>query len=91
MTDVKPILTALETLNHNQLSGVIERAHELIELRQRETRKAELVSQLNSIFNELDALYIHYWFGMPARNGDTELFVMNGVARIEDDGEVIID
>lgn len=91
MTDVKPILSALETLNHNQLSGVIERAHELIELRQKEQRKAELVSQLNSIFSELNALYIHYWFGMLTRDNETELYFLNGVARIDDDGDIIID
>ena len=91
MTDVKPILTALETLNHNQLSGVIERAHELIEQRQTEYRKNELVVQLNQIFAELDALKIDYWFGMPAHGGETELFVVNGMVRIDDEGDVIIE
>lgn len=92
MTDVKPILTALESLNHNQLSSVIERAHELIEQRQTERRKNELVIQLNEIFAELDALETDYWFAMPARNGGTQLFVLNGMARIDDDeGDVIIE
>lgn len=91
MTNVKPILTALETLNHNQLSGVIERAHELIEQRQREHRKNELVVQLNEIFKELDALAIEYWFGMPAREGETELFILNGMAHVDSEGDIVIE
>lgn len=90
MTDVKPILTALETLNHNQLSGVIERAHELIELRQREYRKKELVSQLNEIFKELDALKIDYWLGMSARDDEIQLMTLHGAAYIDDEGDIII-
>lgn len=91
MTDVKPILTALETLNHNQLSGVIDRAYELIELRQKEQRKAELVIQLNSIFKELDALNVKYWFGMPTREGETELFILNGMAHVDSEGDIVIE
>lgn len=90
MIDVKPILTALETLNHNQLSGVIERAHELIELRQKECRKKELVTQLNEIFKELDALKIDYWFGLSARDDETQLIVLHGAACIDNEGDVII-
>ena len=86
MTDVKPILTALETLNHNQLSGVIERAHELIELRQREHRKAEIIAEINDLFSELYALDCSIYFvngkdapeeleGSIFDTGDNQIFI----------------
>lgn len=90
-TSVTPVLKALENLNHAQLSGVIERAHELIEQRQAERRKAELVIQLNNIFKELDALKVDYWFGMPTDEGETELFFVDGEVRIDDEGDIIIE
>ena len=91
MTDVKPILTALETLNHNQLSGVIERAHELIEQRQTERRKVEIAAELNDLFAELTSLDIDYYFGTPARNGGMDCYVILGDVTIDDeDGAVII-
>lgn len=90
-TSVKPILAALEDLNHAQLSGVIERAHELIEQRQTERRKVELVAQLNDIFKELDALCIDYWFRLSTDEEKTTLFSPNGEARIDDEGDIVIE
>lgn len=86
MTDVKPILTALESLNHNQLSGVIERAYQLIELRQKEQRKAEIIAEINDLFSELYALDCSIHFvngkdvpeeleGLIFDTGDNQIFI----------------
>ena len=90
MNKVIAIAQVLDTMSTDELVAVIAQAQTHIEERKRDTRKAEIMAELTDLFAELDELGVEFYFGMPANNGGTDLYIVTGDVILDEEGAVII-
>ena len=80
----------LNAMTLEQLNALIMTAHELIEARKTIQRRDEIMAELTDLFAELTELGVEYYFGMPANNGGTDLYIVTGDVVLDDEDAVII-
>ena len=84
------MLDMLSTLTVDELNQIIAGAQTLLERKKAEQRRDEIMAELADLFAELTELGVEYYFGMPANNGGTDLYIVTGDVVLDDEDAVII-
>ena len=84
------MLDMLSTLTIDELNQIIAGAQALLERKKAEQRRDEIMAELADLFAELTELGVEYYFGMPANNGGTDLYIVTGDVVLDDEDAVII-
>lgn len=84
------MLDMLSTLTVDELNQIIAGAQALLDRKKAEQRRDEIMAELADLFAELTELGVEYYFGMPANNGGTDLYIVTGDVVLDDEDAVII-
>lgn len=79
----------LNAMTLEQLNALIMTAHELIEAKKTIQRRDEIMAELTDLFAELTELGVEYYFGSPAKNGGTDLYIIAGDVFLDDNAVII--
>lgn len=83
------MLDMLSTLTIDELNQIITGAQALLDMKKAEQRRDEIIAELTDLFAELDKLGIEYYFGMPAKNGGTDCYIITGDVVLDEDAVII--
>lgn len=84
------MIDMLSTLTVDELNQIIAGAQALLDRKKAEQRRDEIMAELADLFAELTELGVEYYFGMPANNGGTDLYIVTGDVVLDDEDAVII-
>ena len=84
------MLDMLSTLTIDELNQIISGAQALLDMKKAAQRRDEIMAELTDLFAELTELGVEYYFGMPANNGGTDLYIVTGDVVLDDEDAVII-
>lgn len=83
------MLDMLSTLTADELNQIIAGAQALLDMKKTEQRRDEIITELKSLFAELNELGIEYYYGMPAKNDGTDCYIIIGDVILDDDAIII--
>ena len=83
------MMEMLNAMSLEQLDALIVTIRELTEAKKAAQRRDEIMAELTDLFAELDELGIEYYFGMPAKNGGTDCYIITGDVTLDEDAVII--